>query len=418
LQQPVASLPAMLTAVSGMVANDALDAARADAADKAIAPADSKLPHSTDAVIALSAKAGLGITAGQDIQLANGETAAVMSGADTQFTTGGQLRMHSGQAIGVLGCAVAAGQGGIGLQMIAAKDAIDVQAQADILKVQARDDVQLTSVGAHVDWAAAKRIILSTSGGANITSEGSNITVQAPGKITIHAGKKSFVVHGNLNYPLPRLPTGEPVCIDCLLKALKSGTALAVAECHWKLSDRIGGHCTVSVVDHERMLLRLADTRVLAVLPHILEPTQWRAYTEPLAYWLVLERDGLFTSLKMAQEDIKSDEVIRLRQPQINTLLQASQPDAIIALLRETMSDIVPNEIRNSALHALITASCELSVAHGIEVFADTFALAVAACLTMGETKNSTEVKRLLSRRHWQTGESGDHSVRFCVMRV
>jgi hypothetical protein len=108
------------------------------------------------------------------------------------------------------------------------------------------------------------------------------------------------------------------------------------------------------------MLLRFADTRVLAVLPHILEPTQWRAYTEPLAYWLVLERDGLFTSLKMAQEDIKSDEVIRLSQPQIDTLLQASQPDAIIDLLRETMSDIVPNEIRNSALHALITASCEL----------------------------------------------------------
>ena len=112
---------------------------------------------SHNAVIAVSAKAGLGVTAGQDIQLANGETATVMSGGDTQFSTGGQLRVHSGQAIGVLGGAVAVGEGGIGMQLIAAKDAIDVQAQADVMKVQARDDVTLTSVGAHVDWAAARR---------------------------------------------------------------------------------------------------------------------------------------------------------------------------------------------------------------------------------------------------------------------
>ncbi|KQV79807.1 rhs element Vgr protein [Massilia sp. Root351] len=228
LDDKAAPLPAMLTAVSGMVANDALGAAKADAADKSIAPADSKLPHSTDAVIAISAKAGLGVTAGQDLQLANGETATVMSGADTQFTTGGQLRVHSQQAIGVLGGAVAAGEGGLGMQLIAAKDAIDVQAQADILKVQARDGIQLTSVGAHVDWAAAKRITLSTAGGANITIDGGNITVQAPGKIVIHAGKKSFNGPGRGDYPLPKLPSSEPVCIECLLKALKSGTALAM----------------------------------------------------------------------------------------------------------------------------------------------------------------------------------------------
>jgi uncharacterized protein (DUF2345 family) len=154
------------------------------------------------------------VTAGQDIQLANGETAAVMSGADTQFTTGGQLRVHSGQAIGVLGGAVAAGEGGIGLQLIAAKDAVDLQAQADILKVQARDDVRLTSVGAHVDWAAAKRITLSTSGGANITIDGGNITIQAPGKITVHAGKKSFSGPARAAYLLPVLPNPENTWVE------------------------------------------------------------------------------------------------------------------------------------------------------------------------------------------------------------
>jgi len=44
-----------------------------------------------------------------------------MSGQDTQFVTGGQMRIHSGQAIGMLGGAVKAGEDNIGLQLIAAQ---------------------------------------------------------------------------------------------------------------------------------------------------------------------------------------------------------------------------------------------------------------------------------------------------------
>jgi type VI secretion system secreted protein VgrG len=55
--------------------------------------------------------------------------------------------------------------------------------------VQARDEVNVISANAHIDWAAAKKISLSTAGGANITIEGGNITVQCPGKIKVHAGK-------------------------------------------------------------------------------------------------------------------------------------------------------------------------------------------------------------------------------------
>jgi uncharacterized protein (DUF2345 family) len=47
---------------------------------------------------------------------------------------------------------------------------------------------------------------LSTAGGANITIEGGNITVQCPGKIAIRAGKKSFLKPEKIKYPLPSLP--------------------------------------------------------------------------------------------------------------------------------------------------------------------------------------------------------------------
>ncbi len=164
------------------------------------------LPHVAAPVIAISAKAGLGVTAAEAVQLSNGETVSLMSGQDMQFVTGGAMRAHTGQAIGVLAGAVKTGEGGIGLQMIAAQDAVDVQAQAGTLDVQARDDVHVVSANAHVDWAAAKRISLSTADGANITIEGGNITVQCPGKIAVHAGKKSFAGPGNMDYALPKLP--------------------------------------------------------------------------------------------------------------------------------------------------------------------------------------------------------------------
>eukprot|EP01032_Pedospumella_encystans_P023494 gene23495-26598_t len=97
---------------------------------------------------------------------------------------------------------------GIGLQLVAAADAIDVQAQADTLALQARDDVQVVSAGAHVDWSAAKSIKLATAGGASIVIDGGNIVVSCPGKLTIHAGKKSFSGPASMGAEMPQLPRG------------------------------------------------------------------------------------------------------------------------------------------------------------------------------------------------------------------
>ncbi|MGZ8292087.1 MAG: DUF2345 domain-containing protein, partial [Telluria sp.] len=228
LDEKAAPLKAMLTAVSGMVGKESLDAARADASEKKTASGDDKLPHFTDPIIAIAAQGGLGASAGQSLQLANGETVTLMSGQDTQFITGGQMRIHTGQAIGVLGGAANPGEGNTGLQLIAAMDAIDIQAQGDELKVQARDEINVISANAHIDWAAAKSISLSTAGGANITIDGGNITVQCPGKIAIHAGKKSFTGPEKLNFSMPALP--RSICVACLRKSLAAAPAFTIVE--------------------------------------------------------------------------------------------------------------------------------------------------------------------------------------------
>jgi len=283
LDEKAAPLQAMLTAVSGMVGSEGVDAATSSAADKDTAPDNGKLPHTTDPIIAISARAGLGVTVGQAVQLSNGETVALMSGQDTQFVTGGQLRVHSGQAIGMLAGAVKPGEGGIGLQVIAAKDAIDVQAQADVLKVQARDEVNVVSANAHVDWAAAKSVTLSTAGGANITIEGGNITVQCPGKITIHAGKKSFTGPASDNFVLPHLPRAEPGKTDLEFRHFTDwGEALAGRQFKAFLSD---GSVRKGVLDAD------GYARISGVAPGTMARIEYLPITEAAKSYVTSELD-------------------------------------------------------------------------------------------------------------------------------
>ena len=223
-----APLPALLNASSGMLSGRTLEQARADANDKNTRPGDGQLPHSTDPLIAIAARAGLGMVAADNLQFANGETITAISGRDSQFIGGQQFRLHSGQAIGLLGGATAPGADQLGLQLVAAQQPIELQAQNDELKIQARDDIDILSSHAHIDWAAANSISLSTAGGANITIEGGNITVQCPGKLLIQAGTKSFDGPTRMSYPLPKMP--RSVCKRCKRNAANAGSPFSTVE--------------------------------------------------------------------------------------------------------------------------------------------------------------------------------------------
>ncbi|WP_396913640.1 DUF2345 domain-containing protein, partial [Mycolicibacterium sp.] len=84
------------------------------------------------------------------------------------------------------------------------------------------------SANSHIDWAAAKKITLTTSGGAQIVIEAAGITVQCPGKITVRAAQKSFVGGGSESYPVDPF-TRHEFCIPCFIRAAKSAGALVPA---------------------------------------------------------------------------------------------------------------------------------------------------------------------------------------------
>ena len=182
------------------------------------------MPHQGEAIAHLAGRAGLVMVAGQDLQLANGESIALGSGQDTNLAIGKQTRMHAGQAIGVAAGLSKAGDNNIGLQLTAGQDNIDVQAQHDVLKLMAKQDLKLVSANMNVDFAAAKRVRIATAGGASITLEGGNITVECPGPITYKAAQRKFEGPVSSNYPLPSFP--QSICVECMLRAMAGGHPL------------------------------------------------------------------------------------------------------------------------------------------------------------------------------------------------
>jgi len=180
----------------------------ANAAVESVGGAASETPSQmTDPLISVAAMDGLGVSALQSLQLTSGETTSLMSAGSTQIISGGVGRIQSHQSIGLLAGAIKAVDDKLGLQVVAAKDAIDVQAQSDEVRIQARDEVNVLSANAQIDWAAVKNISLSTSGGAKISIDGGNITVVCPGTLKIYAGKKSLCGPENAKFDFPVMPS-------------------------------------------------------------------------------------------------------------------------------------------------------------------------------------------------------------------
>jgi hypothetical protein len=164
----------------------------------------------------------------------------------------------------------------------------------------------------------------------------------------------------------------------------------------------------ITDADNQRMLLRLADTRILPNLPQVLTPEQWAAFTAPLAHWLVINREGQLVTCPLAAKETIASGPIQLTQAQMDALMQAAEADAVIDLLAESMPNIIPADIKKSRFYTLVNDSCQLAQAHQIEAFDDTVSLAVAACLTSGASNKNPLLLALLKGKKWASGKLGE----------
>lgn len=163
----------------------------------------------------------------------------------------------------------------------------------------------------------------------------------------------------------------------------------------------------VDTPDNQRMLLRLADTRVLPMLPKVLASDQWSAFAAPLQHWYFINREGRLSSCPLPNNEQPAHPPLHLSQNQLNALVQAAEPDAVIDLLMEQMQDIVPLSLKKSEFYALVSEACGLGCEYGVESFPDTVSLAVAACLSQGQSSKDPRLAALLRDKKWKGGELG-----------
>ncbi|WP_175211733.1 DUF2345 domain-containing protein, partial [Achromobacter anxifer] len=231
-----APLAAMHRAVSGTVAGDSLDGARSDASAKHTQAADGKVPHLTDPVVLMAARAGLAQVSGEHMQYTAGETVHWSSGRDQNLAVMGALRVHTGQGLGIV-AGLQQGGADSGLDLISATGDVQVQAQHDILRVQAQKDITMGSAKTSVEYAAPKRIRIATAAGASIVLEGGNITVTAPGRIDVKTGNKQFAGPDQMSYALPVFVQSapEPMKLALRLQDMPGAHGIAPEGETWRI---------------------------------------------------------------------------------------------------------------------------------------------------------------------------------------
>ncbi|MEC5163994.1 MULTISPECIES: hypothetical protein [unclassified Janthinobacterium] len=167
--------------------------------------------------------------------------------------------------------------------------------------------------------------------------------------------------------------------MDADLGGLKHSNVAKLALCddwkhvHW-----------ITAFDEQRTLLRMADTRILPVLPRVLSAEQWIAFGSSIEYWSYINREGGMEICPLSSGDFIADTKIHLSQRKLDEMLLAAEADAIIGLLAEAMSDIVPAGLKKSEFYKIMNDSCNLARTYNVKEYSDSVSLAVAACLTVG----------------------------------
>jgi hypothetical protein len=118
-------------------------------------------------------------------------------------------------------------------------------------------------------------------------------------------------------------------CYACAVSVIDSTLDLA------QLATALTARCAVRLPDDMDMVLRFFDTRVMAELIDVLEPTQKGAFFSCATHWLYSGRDGSLELAPTAEQAGYDSFVtpLTLSLQQQNALIDASEADLLIDLL-------------------------------------------------------------------------------------
>lgn len=164
----------------------------------------------------LASAAGIGATAAGTLQLAAGQHIATTSAGHTSFSSAKSLLGSAMDAIRLFAR-------NLGIRIVAAKGPVQVQAQDDNIELVARKEVGVTSTTDWIRLKADKGFSVDVGGTRfELTSDG--LRIWTTGVNHVWAGDHQTFGPKSVAPLLPELP--RSVCIPCMLKAAKAGSAI------------------------------------------------------------------------------------------------------------------------------------------------------------------------------------------------
>ncbi|HCN96808.1 MAG TPA: type VI secretion system tip protein VgrG, partial [Leclercia sp.] len=126
----------------------------------------------------LHAPEGIGMVSARTLRIASGsESVGIMSGDNTDISAGQSFTVAAGEAVSLLA-------NNQGMQLLAAKGEVNIQAQSDALSVSAQQGLEIQSSEGTVTVSAHQELVLAC-GGAYIKLSGGNIELGCPGNILL-----------------------------------------------------------------------------------------------------------------------------------------------------------------------------------------------------------------------------------------
>ena len=159
--------------------------------------------------------------------------------------------------------------------------------------------------------------------------------------------------------------------------------------------------------DGERLLLRFADTRTLAILPQTLKPQQWHAWSKGIDSWLFVNRFGTLQALPLPEEKYPPLKRFTIDDAQFAAFVEEADADATLNYLHKHYPMLIPETLTGYDYYILACQTLETARQHNVEGFMDRSALIILNIRRNGTLTDMPELIQLLQERKWETGELG-----------
>ncbi|MEQ4973939.1 type VI secretion system tip protein VgrG [Enterobacter cloacae] len=149
----------------------------------------------------LHAPEGIAMVSARALRIASGgESVGIMSGNNTDISAGQSFTVAAAEAVSLLA-------NGQGMQLLAAKGQVNIQAQSDALSVSAQQDLEIQSTEGTVTVSAHQELVLAC-GGSYIKLSGGNIELGCPGNILLKCANVQKMGAASLDIAPIEMPVG------------------------------------------------------------------------------------------------------------------------------------------------------------------------------------------------------------------